>query len=87
MEYLIEYGMFLAKAATIVVAIAIVVGIVLSAGRNQKRADKKGGIKVTRLNEYFEEMRDTLRGSVLNKEQLKQIAKAEKKKNKEERKQ
>ncbi len=86
MEYLIEYGMFLAKAATIVIAIAIVVGIIVSAGRSQKRGEKKGSIKVTKLNEHFEELHDALRDSVLNKEQLKLVAKEEKKKAKSEKK-
>ncbi|MDD9894681.1 MAG: protease SohB, partial [Gammaproteobacteria bacterium] len=57
MEYLIDYGMFLAKAATIVVAIVIVVGTIAAAGSKQKKAGKKGFLKVTRLNYHLYEMR------------------------------
>ena len=70
LEYLIEYGIFLAKAATIVVAIVIVVGTVAAAGSKQKKLGKKGSLKVTRLNDHIDELRDTLRQSVLDKDCL-----------------
>ena len=79
MEYLIQYGMFFAKVATIVVAIIIVLGAIVSSGSRQKKADKKGSIRVTPLNDHFDEMRERLRESVLDKDQLKKIHKQEKK--------
>lgn len=79
MEYLIQYGMFLAKAATIVVAIVIVFGAISASGNRQRKSGKKGQIKVTHLNEHFDDMKDTLRHTVLEKDQLKQIHKSEKK--------
>ncbi len=79
MEYLIEYGMFLAKAATIVVAVMLVVGAIAAAADSRRRgAGKRGRIKVTELNRHVRELRDVLRGSVLRKAQLKQVARAEK---------
>ena len=84
MEYLIQYGMFFAKVATIVVAIIIVLGAIVSSGSRQKKADKKGSIRVTPLNDHFDEMRERLRESVLDKDQLKKIHKQEKKAAKEE---
>ncbi len=83
LEYLIEYGIFLAKAATIVVAIVIVVGTVAAAGSKQKKLGKKGSLKVTRLNDHIDELRDTLRQSVLDKDHLKLVHKEEKKQAKE----
>ncbi len=79
MEYLIEYGMFLARAGTIVIAIVIVLGALGASGNRQRRSGKKGQIKVTHLNEHFDDMKDTLRHSVLAKEQLKLAHKSEKK--------
>ncbi len=79
MEYLIQYGMFLAKAATIVIAIVIVLGTIGASGNRQRKGGKKGQIKVTHLNEHFDDMKDILRHSVLAKEQLKQVHKSEKK--------
>lgn len=84
MEYLIEYGMFLAKAATIVFAIMLVVGAIAAAGNRRRGGGKRGRIKVTELNRHVDDMRDALRGSVLDKAQLKQLGKAEKARRKKE---
>ncbi len=77
-EYLIEYGMFLAKAATIVLAVMLVIGAIAAAGSRKRGSGKRGRIKVTELNRHVDELRDALRGSVLEKAQLKQLTKAEK---------
>ena len=77
-EYLIEYGMFLAKAATIVLAVMLVIGAISAAGSRRREGGKRGRIKVTELNRHVEELRDALRGSVLDKAQLKHLTKAEK---------
>jgi len=82
LEYLIEYGIFLAKAATIVVAIVIVVGAIAATGSKQKKLGKKGSLKVTRLNDHIDELRDTLRQSVLDKDDLKLVYKEKKKQDK-----
>ena len=79
MEYLIQYGMFLAKAVTIVVAIVIVLGAIAANGSRQKKGGKKGSIKVTPLNEHYEDMKEVLRHSILDKNELKLTHKAEKK--------
>mgnify|MGYP000406563050 CR=1 FL=1 len=83
MEYLIDYGLFLAKSLTIVLAIVLVIGAITSAGNRHSKGGRKGSIKVTRLNEHFEEMRDAIREKVLDKHQLKALAKQEKKADKE----
>ena len=80
MEFLIDYGMFLAKAITIVLSIGVVAGLVASAGQKNKKGEKKGNIRVTQINEHIDGLRDTLRASILDKEQLKVIEKTEKKK-------
>lgn len=79
MEYLIQYGMFLAKVATVVVAVIILIGAIVSAGSRGKKTPRKGSIRVTALNDHIDEMKDSLRHSILDKEELKQIHKAEKK--------
>ena len=80
MEFLIDYGMFLAKAITIVLSIGVVAGLIASAGQKNKKGEKKGNIRVTQINEHIDGLRDTLRASILDKEQLKVIEKTEKKK-------
>ncbi|HAJ74997.1 MAG TPA: protease SohB [Gammaproteobacteria bacterium] len=82
MEYLIEYGMFLAKAATIALAVIVVITAISSAGQKKKKTGKKGSIKVTQLNDHIDEMREELRQTVLDKDHLKLVHKDEKKKHK-----
>ena len=86
MEFLSEYGMFLAKAVTIVFAIIVVIGVAASSGQRGKKTGKRGAIKVTRLNEHFEELREALREAVLDKDSLKTVHKDEKKQAKSEQK-
>ena len=74
--------MFLAKAITIVLSIGIVAGLVASSGQKNKKGEKKGDIRVTQLNEHIDGLRDTLRASILDKDELKGIEKAEKEKTK-----
>lgn len=76
--------MFLAKTVTIVVAIGVIVGLVVSAGQRQKKTEK-GHIEVNKLNEKFEHMRDVLKEATLDPEQFKALMKEEKKREKAER--
>ncbi|MFT7687825.1 MAG: serine protease SohB [Candidatus Azotimanducaceae bacterium] len=78
MEFLFEYGLFLAKAITFIVGILLV--IVVIAGLGQKsRSSERGHIQVTNINENFENITNTLKQVVMNAESLKLEQKAEKK--------
>lgn len=78
MEFLFEYGLFLAKTITFVVAIFAVLSLIASFAMRNKKHDK-GHLEVTRLNEKFEQTRDMLRDAMLDEETYKLQAKAEKK--------
>ncbi len=82
MEFLIEYGAFLLKAITIVVAILIVVGGVISLSSRQK-GSSDGDLIVKKLNDELDDQRDQLQEVLLDKEVLKQLEKAKKKEEKE----
>jgi serine protease SohB len=85
-EFLSEYGLFLAKSVTIVIAIlAVVIGIIAASSRAKKDA-RHGDIQVEHFNDELQEMKEVLEGSILDKDELKAIHKAEKKKEKEEKK-
>jgi len=78
---LYEYGLFLAKTITFVLAvIAIIVAI---AGAAMKQKHKKGELEITDLSEQFEEIEDEINHSLLSKEQLKVKEKQHKKQAKE----
>ncbi|MBL4910701.1 MAG: protease SohB [Alteromonadaceae bacterium] len=77
MEFLYEYGLFLAKTITFVLAvIAILVAITATA---IKQKHKKGELEITDLSEHFEEVEDDIIHSLLSKEQLKAKEKKDKK--------
>lgn len=83
MEFLANYGLFLAKTVTFVAAIGVIIALVVSMGGRNKKSDK-GHIEVTKLNEKFDHLRDSLRDAMLDEEQYKEFEKAEKKRLKEE---
>jgi len=81
LEFLIQYGLFLAKAVTMVVALLIVIGTI--AGLSSRvRKHPKGELEVHRLNEDFEQMNNILQVAMLNPAEQKQLAKEKKKEEK-----
>ncbi|HWV16655.1 MAG TPA: protease SohB [Cellvibrio sp.] len=83
MEFLTNYGLFLAKTLTFLVAVFVVVSLVVSAGLKGKSAEK-GQIQVNKLNEKFKAMREALQHAILDEDQQKQWEKDEKKRLKQE---
>lgn len=83
MEFLANYGLFLAKTLTFVAAIFIIVSIIASASMRGKKSEK-GQIHISKLNEKFKAMRELLQAAVLDEEAHKQLEKEEKKRLKEE---
>jgi serine protease SohB len=83
LEFLTEYGLFLAKTITFVAAIVVIITVAVSMGGRNKKSDK-GHIEVTKLNEKFDHLRDSLRDAMLDDEEYKEFEKAEKKRLKEE---
>jgi len=78
LEFLSQYGLFLAKAITMVVGLLVVIGTI--AGLSSKiRKSARGELEVHRLNEDFEHMGNTLQVAMLNPAEQKQLAKEQKK--------
>ena len=82
MEFLIEYGLFLAKSVTVLMSILVVIVVILGSAQRQKDPDV-GHIEVKNLNDSLEGITHSLKSIVLNPELLKKDAKEEKKKEKE----
>ncbi len=85
MYFLAEYGLFLIKAVTIVVAILIVAGSLVSLVMRHKKTTANH-IQVTHLNTQYEEMENTIVAVTLSGVGLKQRAKADKNKSKQDKK-
>lgn len=77
MEFLYEYGLFLAKAITFVVAVIAIITAIAATAIKQKA--KKGELEVTDLSEQFEEVEEEIIHHLLSKEQLKLKEKNDKK--------
>lgn len=84
MEFLTDYGLFLAKSVTVVVVIGLILAMVASVRGSQD--DGNGEIKVVNLNDRYKEYRERLRASVLDEHAIKAEQKQEKKKAKEQKK-
>ncbi len=78
MEFLSEYGLFLAKAITIVVAIIVVIGAMVSAGQKNKAPHHQGHIIVTNISEDLKELEDDIRKETFSKEEFKAYQKEQK---------
>lgn len=81
MEFLTDYGLFLAKTVTVVIALAVVLGLLASVSGWQKK-QPKGHIEVTCLNDNLKKMTNELRQLLLPPDELKKQRKAEKKEEK-----
>lgn len=90
MEFLIEYGLFLAKAVTVLVVIVFVIGAIFSqAGKSGAGAasQNKGHIAIEKLNEQYDDYQETLEQAVFSDEAQKKQKKQRKKQAKLEKKQ
>lgn len=85
MEFLSEYGLFLAKSLTVIITVAVIVGILASLGQRGKKHEK-GHIEVVSLNETIATMSDALADVVVSADTRKAALKAEKKTHKAEQK-
>jgi serine protease SohB len=77
-DFLAEYGLFLLKVATIVVAIVIVIGVAATANRKATQE----GLEVEHLNKKYKAIARALRTAVQKKDERKRAAKEEKKRDK-----
>ena len=81
MEFLSQYGLFLAKTVTLTVAIVAIVSFILAAAIRQRQSPAEG-IEVKNINDHYRDMSDTLDHAMLSKPALKTRRKADKKTNK-----
>lgn len=77
LEFLYEYGLFLAKAITFVIAVVAIVAVV--AGSAIKQKGKKGELEIEDLSEHFTDVEDEITHALLSKEEFKEKEKQDKK--------
>lgn len=79
MEFLIEYGLFLAKVVTFLIAFVVFLGILAAQKQSSKQQDLLGGnIVVQNINAQFDDFEDVLAESTLGEKQLKEYKQKQK---------
>ncbi|WP_192456921.1 protease SohB [Musicola keenii] len=81
MELLSQYGLFLAKVVTLVVAIGALV--VLTVGVTQRKRHRKGELQVINLGEQYREMQQEMQSAAMSDAERKLLEKKQKKEEKE----
>ena len=64
MELLSEYGLFLAKIVTVVLAIAAIAAIIVNVAQRNKR--QRGELQVNNLSEQYKEMKEELAAALMD---------------------
>lgn len=79
MEFVYEYGLFLAQAVTLVAAILVVVAGLVAIGHRQKAEQHEGHIEIRNLNDKYRQIGDSIQHVVSDPDEFKAHRKAEKK--------
>jgi serine protease SohB len=75
-ELLLQYGLFLAKTATVLMALLIVIVAIGTNAGHRRRPSDEGDIDVVYLNDRLRDYGDVMRESVLDKHALKVVVQA-----------
>lgn len=81
MDFLLEYGAFLLKTATIVVAFILVIGSIASL-KGRSKNDDEGELHIKKLNDEIEDYKQSLEIALLSEAELKLMDKERKKEEK-----
>ncbi len=77
MEFWAQYGLFLTKIVTIIIALIIVIGGILMIARKGRSQDKNK-LEIKKLNEKYEAYADKLNAEILSKKAYKKLSKEKK---------
>ena len=78
LDYLLQYGLFLAEVTTLVIAIGVVIGFLFNVIRRAREYTAEH-LEVKNLNRRFEQMADVLNHDLLNPNERKAHIKAKRK--------
>ena len=83
MDFIIQYGFFLLKVVTVVIAILLPILMIINSSKN-KSSSEKGHLQIKNLSDQFESMGNALQGSLMDSKTFKKFRKdLDKKKKKE----
>lgn len=81
MSFLAEYGIFLAKTATIVIAILVVIAAIVAI-KAKAKSEEKGTLHVKKMNDQYDDITESVNEIVQTKTEKKAAKKSEKEKSK-----
>jgi serine protease SohB len=84
LDFLSEYGLFLAEVATVVVAIVLVALVLFGLGQRGRQLQTRGHIEIHKLNDRYGEFRETMQHALLHASEFKKVRKELRKKRKKE---
>ena len=82
MEFIADYGSFLLKVVTLVVAFLVVMGSIVAVASRQKGSNSEGELKIDKLNDELTDHKEQLEDAVYSETVLKQLDKDRKKEDK-----
>lgn len=83
MEFLTEYGLFLAKVVTFAVAAIVVVAVIIaSAQKEREDHDGDGELKIRKLNDKYDKLRESIQSRLMSDAERKAFEKRQKKEQK-----
>lgn len=75
MEFFAEYGLFLAKTVTAIIAIGLVISLIANASQKGRQSSEKGHIEITKLNQQYEQVSEAMSVAMLDESEQKAQAK------------
>ena len=84
MEFLSEYGLFLAEVVTVIFAVLLVVVLVMALGQRGRQQLTRGHIEINKLNDRYDDFKETIQHELLSERDFKKARKDEKKRRKQE---
>jgi len=79
LDYIYQYGLFLAQAVTLVGAVLILVTGIVALGQRNKAEQHEGHIEIRNLNQKYKHIGECIRDAVTDHDAVKALRKAEKK--------
>ena len=75
MEFLTDYGLFLAKTVTALIAFGVVISLIINASAKMRQSPEKGQLEIVKLNQQYEDMSEAMKLAMLDESAQKATAK------------
>jgi len=75
LEFFADYGLFLAKTVTAVIAIGLLLSLIVNAKQKMRDSADRGHIEITKLNQQYEDISEAMMLAVLDESEQKAMAK------------